>query len=102
MLFCTMGNIQLPAVIFFCTIFKLTDINCLILYYLCLCKETRKITIDQHCKMIISVVVLRSILWKESLNMIGHQFHQYQQNEQSPLILTEQKKKRPRHMTLEI
>ena len=26
---------------------------------------------------------------KESLNSDGHQFHQYQQNEQSPLILTE-------------
>jgi hypothetical protein len=23
-------------------------------------------------------------LWKESLNSVGHQFHQYQQNEQSP------------------
>ena len=55
-----MGNIQLPAVIFFCT--KLIDIDCFILYYLCLYKEARKITIDQHCKMIISVVVLRSIL----------------------------------------
>jgi hypothetical protein len=28
-------------------------------------------------------------LWKESLNSDGHKFHQYQQNEQSPLILTE-------------
>jgi hypothetical protein len=26
---------------------------------------------------------------KESLNSNGQQFHQYQQNEQSPLILTE-------------
>ena len=26
---------------------------------------------------------------KESLNSDGHQFHQYQQNEQSPLILTD-------------
>jgi hypothetical protein len=26
---------------------------------------------------------------KESLNTDGHQFHQYQQNKQSPLILTE-------------
>ena len=26
---------------------------------------------------------------KESLNMIWHHFHQYQQNEQSPLILTQ-------------
>ena len=24
-------------------------------------------------------------LWKESLNSDGHQFHQYQENEQSPL-----------------
>jgi hypothetical protein len=28
-------------------------------------------------------------LWKERLNRDGHQFHQYQQNKQSPLILTE-------------
>ena len=28
-------------------------------------------------------------LWKESLNSDGHQLHQYQQNKQSPLILTE-------------
>ena len=28
-------------------------------------------------------------LWKESLNSDSHQFHQYQQNKQSPLILTE-------------
>ena len=28
-------------------------------------------------------------LWKESLNSDDHQFHQYQQKEQSPLILTE-------------
>ena len=28
------------------------------------------------------------LLRKESLNSDGHQFHQYQQNEQSPLILT--------------
>ena len=26
---------------------------------------------------------------KESINSDGHQFHQYQQNKQSPLILTE-------------
>ena len=33
-----------------------------------------------------------------------HQFYQYQQNEQSPLILTEptERKKKLRHMTLEI
>jgi hypothetical protein len=30
-----------------------------------------------------------SLLWKESLNSDGHQFHQYQLNEQSPLVLTE-------------
>ena len=28
-------------------------------------------------------------MWNESLNRDGHQFHQYQQNEQSPLSLTE-------------
>ena len=27
-------------------------------------------------------------LWKERLNSDGHRFHQYQQNEQPPLILT--------------
>ena len=31
-------------------------------------------------------------LWKESLNREGHQFLKYQQNEQSPLTLTEHKK----------
>ena len=38
-------------------------------------------------------------LWKESLNSDGHQFHQYQQNKQSPLILTEltEHKKIPQH-----
>jgi len=36
-------------------------------------------------------------LWKESLNNDGHQFHQYQQNNE----LTEYKKI-PQHMTLEI
>ena len=30
--------------------------------------------------------ILKHILWKESLNSDGHQFHQYQQNEQSLLI----------------
>lgn len=28
-------------------------------------------------------------LWKESLNSEGYTFHQYRQNEQSPLIITE-------------
>jgi hypothetical protein len=43
------------------------------------------------------------MLGKESLNNDGHQFHQYQQNEQSPLILTElTEHKKPQHMTLEI
>jgi hypothetical protein len=42
-------------------------------------------------------------LWKEILNSGGHPFHQYQQIEQSPLILTELTgKKRPRQMLLEI
>jgi hypothetical protein len=37
-------------------------------------------------------------------NSDGHQFHQYQQNEQSLLILIKlaEHKKRPQHMTLEI
>ena len=44
------------------------------------------------------------MLWKESLNSDGHQFCQYQQNKQSPLILTEltEHKKTPRHMKVEI
>jgi hypothetical protein len=38
-----------------------------------------------------------------SLNRDGHQFLQYQQNEQSPLILAElTMQNRTRHMTLEI
>jgi hypothetical protein len=32
------------------------------------------------------------LLWKESLNNDGHQFHQYEQNKQSSLIFTEYKK----------
>jgi hypothetical protein len=43
-------------------------------------------------------------LWKESLNSDVYQFYQYQQNEQSPLILiklTEHKNTNPQHMTLE-
>ena len=41
---------------------------------------------------------------KESLNSDGHQYQQYQQNEQFFLILTEltQHTKNPQHMTLEI
>ena len=30
-----------------------------------------------------------NVLWKTSLNIDGHPFHQYQQNKQSLLILTE-------------
>ena len=30
-------------------------------------------------------IMVNKVLWKESLNSDGHQFHQYQQNEQSPL-----------------
>ena len=43
-------------------------------------------------------------LRKESLNSDGHQFHQYQQNEQSPLIPTDslKTKKVQNDMTLEI
>ena len=32
---------------------------------------------------------LSTIIWKESLNSDDHLFHQYQQNKQSPFILTE-------------
>jgi len=42
-------------------------------------------------------------LWKETLNSDVQQFHKYQQNEQSPLTLTElTEHKRPRHMTMKI
>jgi hypothetical protein len=37
--------------------------------------------------------VYTSICRKESLNNDGHQFHQYQQNKQSPLILAKLKRK---------
>ena len=45
-----------------------------------------------------------TLLWKESLNSDSHQLHQYQQNEQSPLVWNHwmQKKKTSRHMMLEI
>jgi hypothetical protein len=40
---------------------------------------------------------------KESLKSDGQQFHQYQQNEQSPLTFTQwTQKKGSRHMTSEI
>ena len=42
------------------------------------------------------------LLSKESLNGGGLQFHQYQQNEQSPLTSNLQTYKRLRRMTLEI
>jgi hypothetical protein len=41
------------------------------------------------------------IIMKRSLNSDGHQFHQHQQNEQSPLIITHGTQKIPPHMTLE-
>jgi hypothetical protein len=44
-------------------------------------------------------------LWTESLNSDGYQFHQIQQNKQSPLISTElreQQQKNLRHVMLEI
>jgi hypothetical protein len=44
-----------------------------------------------------------SELWWESLNNYGHQFHQYQQNEQPPLShLNSLSTKWPQHVTLEI
>ena len=39
--------------------------------------------------MLDTTICKQTKLWKESLNSYGHQFHQYQQNEQSALILTE-------------
>ena len=32
---------------------------------------------------------MSSNIWKKGVNIDGHQLHQYQQNERSPLILTE-------------
>ena len=37
------------------------------------------------------------ISWKQSLNSGGQQFHQYQQNEKSPLILTHWTQNKERH-----
>jgi len=42
------------------------------------------------------------ILWEASLNSDGQQFHQYQQNAQSPLALTQWTHIKPWPMTLEI
>jgi hypothetical protein len=42
------------------------------------------------------------MLWKESLNSDGQQFHQYQQNEQLSLTFIQWTQKNPWHMTLEI
>jgi hypothetical protein len=42
------------------------------------------------------------VLWKETLTSDGQQFHQYQQNEQSPLISNCWAQKRPEYMLLEI
>ena len=39
--------------------------------------------IDVYCNMDIDI-----LLWSESLYSDGHQFHKYQQNEQSPLLLS--------------
>ena len=36
----------------------------------------------------LKLITIRRLLWNKSLNSDGHKFHQYQQNEQSPLILT--------------
>jgi hypothetical protein len=37
------------------------------------------------------------MIMKESLNSDGHQFHQYQQNEQLSLIITELTENKPQH-----
>ena len=43
-------------------------------------------------KFLYKIIVIKEILlWKESLNIDGQQFHQYQQNKQSPLGLTHRK-----------
>ena len=41
-------------------------------------------------------------MWNESLNRDGHQLHQYQQNEQSPLILTEITEHKTNTMTYDV
>jgi hypothetical protein len=38
------------------------------------------------------IIYLSIILWKESLNNDGHQFHQYQQNKQSPSLILQKRK----------
>ena len=50
----------------------------------------------------VSYISITENYQKESLISDGHQFHQYQQNEQSPLSLAHWTQKRPWHMTLEI
>ena len=51
----------------------------------------------------IFTITLINMIMKESLNSDGHQFHQYQQNKQSPLIITELTENKTDHsMTLEI
>jgi hypothetical protein len=54
------------------------------------------------CQKYSTMILIIIAKWK--LNRDGHQFHQYQQNEQSPLSLTEitEQKTIPRHMTLKI
>ena len=52
------------------------------------CQHIDSVKSDASVKHILSL----SELWKESLNSDGHRFHQYQKNEQSPLILAEHKK----------
>ena len=47
---------------------------------------------DYPCVILILFLSIGQFLdwiWKESLNSDGHHSHKYQQNEQSPLILTE-------------
>jgi hypothetical protein len=42
-------------------------------------------------------MTLINMIMKESLNSDGHQFHQYQQNEQLSLIITELTENKPQH-----
>jgi hypothetical protein len=45
--------------------------------------------LDNISSSLVFIKYMETIVWKESLNSDSHEFHQYLQNEQSPLILNE-------------
>jgi hypothetical protein len=63
-------------------IIKYNDIN--IVHFSCIIEAFQW----QRLNIMVATTCIMQ-LWKESLSSDGHQFHQYQQNEQSPLILAE-------------